>query len=437
MGTIIETFHGKIPNTNAAAIIFEACRLGVLDRTHRRLLEEEKRSIRGGEVFVFAENLSGIKRWTDGKNWSPSRVVGDFLVYFELDTRIHNVKRTQELQPTLLARIEKEDLKVQIGNKGTFIYRKNGLIKKTISLNSENDVEHMIIYESPLDTGEKLFSPKAYVELSMIQASDQVMRGLYKPSNNTRGQSGPRHNHSLVSNYGSDDANSSEEEHPSTSWYPNSGKIEKNIAEGQLISCGGHEISTEKGKPDSQRPKTCSSPIVSDSSQPPQNYLNLAPMNFTQSIQCMKSSPKSNIIQTPESSRTQVTYGSDYNPYVTSMGQKNWTNTINTSFTENSKESPHYIPGTPNQRIFEGEKNMLETSNRPQPTLDGCFPRILPRPRPQHASAIEARWLGNTSVTQSVLHMPDDCEIYERQQNVTPGSAVNPNFFGILDYGRF
>ncbi|CAO3597762.1 unnamed protein product [Absidia cylindrospora] len=29
----------------------------------------------------------GIKRWTDGLVWSPSRIFGNFLIYRELDDR--------------------------------------------------------------------------------------------------------------------------------------------------------------------------------------------------------------------------------------------------------------------------------------------------------------------------------------------------------------
>ncbi|CAG8576504.1 1697_t:CDS:2, partial [Ambispora gerdemannii] len=204
MGIIIETFHGKVPNTKAAAIIFEACRRGILDRTNRRLLDEERRALKGGEIFVFAEKSSGIKRWTDGKYWSPSRVIGDFLVYFELDTRMHNIKREQDINPSLRSRIEREGLKVQIGNKGTFIYRKNGLIKKTVSMNGENDVEHMIIYEYPPSDNsteeerEKLYPPQAYVELADIEPSEEILKRFQKPNHSNDRER-------IVEDHGSDD----------------------------------------------------------------------------------------------------------------------------------------------------------------------------------------------------------------------------------------
>merc|ERR1712093_120492 len=43
--------------------------------------------IMSGTVFAFDENATGIKRWTDGALWSPSRIIGNYLVYRELDKK--------------------------------------------------------------------------------------------------------------------------------------------------------------------------------------------------------------------------------------------------------------------------------------------------------------------------------------------------------------
>jgi Gti1/Pac2 family len=45
---------------------------------------ERAQLIKSGCVFIYEENGSGIKRWTDGVPWSPSRILGNFLVYREL-----------------------------------------------------------------------------------------------------------------------------------------------------------------------------------------------------------------------------------------------------------------------------------------------------------------------------------------------------------------
>lgn len=66
--------------THDALLIFEAVRRGIMPKITRRLREDERKLIRSGTVFVFDERESGIKRWTDGLLWSPSRILWNFLV---------------------------------------------------------------------------------------------------------------------------------------------------------------------------------------------------------------------------------------------------------------------------------------------------------------------------------------------------------------------
>lgn len=80
------TFHGYIGSTMDALILFEACLSGVLHHVPRRPHDRERANlIVSGNVFIYEESSSGIKRWTDGVPWSPSRILGNFLLYRELD----------------------------------------------------------------------------------------------------------------------------------------------------------------------------------------------------------------------------------------------------------------------------------------------------------------------------------------------------------------
>lgn len=57
--------------------------------------------ITSGSVFVFDEDESGIKRWTDGFFWSPSRILGNFLLYRETEKRGAGHRSTRaERDPT-------------------------------------------------------------------------------------------------------------------------------------------------------------------------------------------------------------------------------------------------------------------------------------------------------------------------------------------------
>ena len=80
------TFFGHIASTQDALLLFEACLSGSLNGAARRPHNRERVSvIKSGNVFIYEEHSSGIKRWTDGVPWSPSRILGNFLVYRELE----------------------------------------------------------------------------------------------------------------------------------------------------------------------------------------------------------------------------------------------------------------------------------------------------------------------------------------------------------------
>ena len=81
----METYHGHVRSPADAIILFEACRLGLLPRVQRRLSEKERQNIKSGSVFVWDEREAGMRRWTDGKSWSASRVSGSFLTYREME----------------------------------------------------------------------------------------------------------------------------------------------------------------------------------------------------------------------------------------------------------------------------------------------------------------------------------------------------------------
>ncbi|KAJ7887366.1 Gti1/Pac2 family-domain-containing protein [Mycena leptocephala] len=80
-------WSGWIETTGDALLILEAARRGLIPRVTRRLAESERTMISSGSVFVFDEDESGIKRWTDGFFWSPSRILGNFLLYRETDKK--------------------------------------------------------------------------------------------------------------------------------------------------------------------------------------------------------------------------------------------------------------------------------------------------------------------------------------------------------------
>ncbi|KAG0055863.1 hypothetical protein BGZ83_007152 [Gryganskiella cystojenkinii] len=104
-----------------------ACRLGLVSRVHRRLSDIERQSVRSGSVYCFDEREAGMRRWTDGKSWSPSRVTGSFLTYRELDDSHGN-------------------------HQGKNVYRPDGLLKQSFSITtSDNQKLHLISYYTSMD----------------------------------------------------------------------------------------------------------------------------------------------------------------------------------------------------------------------------------------------------------------------------------------------
>jgi Gti1/Pac2 family transcription factor len=92
------TLTGYIASTRDATFAVEACLAGHLLFVPRRPNNQERTSsIKSGSVFIYEERMSGIKRWTDGLTWNPSRVLGDFLIYRELNGTISPDRNVRKL----------------------------------------------------------------------------------------------------------------------------------------------------------------------------------------------------------------------------------------------------------------------------------------------------------------------------------------------------
>ncbi|KZO91944.1 hypothetical protein CALVIDRAFT_331747 [Calocera viscosa TUFC12733] len=83
-------YSGWIDNTHDALLVYEAASRGIIPRITRRLSANERALIGSGTIFVYDERESGIKRWTDGYTWSPSRAQNNFFLYREVLSRAPN-----------------------------------------------------------------------------------------------------------------------------------------------------------------------------------------------------------------------------------------------------------------------------------------------------------------------------------------------------------
>ncbi|KAF9945583.1 hypothetical protein BGZ65_010596, partial [Modicella reniformis] len=183
--SIVETFHGYIETTQDTLLIFEACRRGLLPRICRRLQEKERRIVQSGTVFVFDERESGIKRWTDGLVWSPSRILGNFLVYRELDKRNSGKKDASPIDRAsrsssssdVESAIEKNKERALVGSlTNSYRFKKNGLVKKTMSIVVNGVSQHLISYYSKDDVlAGRLRTPSSVPELASLEISPEFL----------------------------------------------------------------------------------------------------------------------------------------------------------------------------------------------------------------------------------------------------------------------
>ncbi|CAG8627300.1 16554_t:CDS:2, partial [Racocetra fulgida] len=182
--SIEPTFIGYIETTQDTLLLFEACRRGNLVKISRRLQEKERKIITSGSVFVFDERESGIKRWTDGLLWSPSRILGNFLIYRELDKRTPTgkkettpVERQRSNSTDTEFQIEKNKERALVGSlTNTYRFKKGGLIKKTMSIMVNGVNHHMISYYTKEDVlACKLKIPSTIPDLAILEIAPEFL----------------------------------------------------------------------------------------------------------------------------------------------------------------------------------------------------------------------------------------------------------------------
>lgn len=205
----VPTWRGHIETTKDALIIFEACFTGQLAHCFRRPHDRERNElIVSGNVFVYEEATSGIKRWTDGVPWSPSRILTNFLIYRQLNNpfppgeKKRATKRGQRpprigepyptptraidtyTSPTKTTRAEDNYRfspvsPVTPGMKGeesemvkdpdrcllgslvdSYEFKENGLLKKTMTVVINNVQHHLVSYYSLEDAKYNLDTPR-------------------------------------------------------------------------------------------------------------------------------------------------------------------------------------------------------------------------------------------------------------------------------------
>lgn len=203
------TFTGHVATTNDALILFEACLTGQLSHVPRRPHDRERTMlIRSGCVFIYEENASGIKRWTDGVTWSPSRILGNFLVYRELDKpfppgeKKRAMKKNSRVRPARPGepyprtesnggayspttpsattfssdRAPNEMERSLIGSLvDSYGFKADGLVKKTMSVTVQGVTHHLVSYYSVSDVvNGQLRTPSQTESLNYVRPRSEL-----------------------------------------------------------------------------------------------------------------------------------------------------------------------------------------------------------------------------------------------------------------------
>ncbi|KAI7342300.1 camp independent regulatory protein [Hortaea werneckii] len=176
----METYNGQVRTPADAIILFEACRIGLLPRVQRRLSEKERQSIKSGSVFVWDEREAGMRRWTDGKSWSASRVSGSFLTYREMEGKRGGSSFEKNANRDGVQDGQPQQQNDSDGGPDGYRYKPDGLMKQSFSITTNNGQHlHLISYFSRASSNaQNLIQPTNDPQLRHIRPE----KGMYPES---------------------------------------------------------------------------------------------------------------------------------------------------------------------------------------------------------------------------------------------------------------
>jgi hypothetical protein len=219
------TYSGFVRTSRDVCLLLEMSLSGRLPHVPRRPHERERSEIvKSGNIFIYEETASGVRRWTDGVNWSPSRILGNFLIYRETEqgfpgdgakkTALKRNRGSIGSKPTgvrknrspsaaipaatynpfaglnqvtgalpgnygmgenELANMEERDLYGSLID--SYPFKPGGLVKKTITVTVDGVPHHLVSYYKAEDVlSGKLKTPSMDPAFAGIQPRDSLLR---------------------------------------------------------------------------------------------------------------------------------------------------------------------------------------------------------------------------------------------------------------------
>ncbi|KAJ3414694.1 hypothetical protein HDV05_006229 [Chytridiales sp. JEL 0842] len=124
---------------DGSVLVGEEREVGPVRRLVGRLHATERAQIRSGSVFLFDMEETGIRRWTDGFIWSPSRIHQSvFLIYRQLAKKDSDVRDSEQPDPFLTVATPLEPSFNAQPKDPNMTIKRDGLIKKTLSFAFED-----------------------------------------------------------------------------------------------------------------------------------------------------------------------------------------------------------------------------------------------------------------------------------------------------------
>ena len=175
------SYVGFVSTLQDAALLFEACLRGHLPITRRRLDPSDWTSlISSGHIFVYNQQGCSIQRWTDGRKWSPSRKLDEFLIYRELESAASRQleKDSKRTETGMIPHREP----LETGLYGSLIesynFKIGGLVKKTITMPVGPSCMRLISYYHAADVlAGRLRTPITDANLSGIRPRGELCVG--------------------------------------------------------------------------------------------------------------------------------------------------------------------------------------------------------------------------------------------------------------------
>lgn len=163
--------RGYLHSYDEAFLLVHAVRLGLVRPNRERLSLKERDEIKSGNIYIFIENRTLMVRWTDGRTWSPSKILGSFLLYKEVPKCLTK-NATMKNRRSKVERLKCTPLEKQLQQDKFLMH------KKTISLSYGRETYHVIAYFQPI------FDKRSISTLPFFTALDRALKSSRELLNN-------------------------------------------------------------------------------------------------------------------------------------------------------------------------------------------------------------------------------------------------------------